>query len=122
MLTMPRFRLQGASVSREALWALGVRSIDNPTLVEALGTNTSLAAIDASTELVVDERGLSVRDSAAIEVVVRGDRHDVRLTRPFLVFVFDRSTDALLLIGRVVTPDFEGAPVEPDTRAVTTAP
>jgi hypothetical protein len=104
-LTVPRFRLRGESLNRTALEALDLPSTVDAELLDSLGTEAEIATAAADTEASVDEQGLSVQDSVALEIVIRSDRREVDLTRPFLVFVLERSSGALLLMGRVRRPE-----------------
>lgn len=103
-LRLPRFRLDGASMREAALEALGVRSLGHPHLAIDLGGPPAVSSIGAASSLVVNERGVSLRDSVRVEIVVRGIAREVHFDHPFLVFVVDREDDAILAMGRVVDP------------------
>jgi serpin B len=111
-IAMPSFQFELGLSLPQALAALG--------MVDAFGPKSDLSGIDGARDLFVqaiihkafikvDEDGT---EAAAATAVVVGDtaepiRDTVNVDRPFLFFLRDRGTGAILFVGRVTNPAAE---------------
>jgi serpin B len=109
-LTMPRFEFRWKASLPEPLAAMGMATAFTPR-ADLSGIDGSrnlfISAVIHEAFISVDEAGTEAaaatgvgigRTSAPIHVV------EVRLDRPFVFFIYDRQTGAVLFIGRVVNP------------------
>jgi serpin B len=108
-ISMPKFQLAGSLDLPAQLTALGMH--------DAFDANADFSGIDGARDLVVsavvhkafikvDEHGT---EAAAATAVVVGppsipQSHTVVIDRPFLFFLRDRGTGAILFVGRVTNP------------------
>jgi serpin B len=109
-LALPRFRYEAGLELRDALTALG--------LVDAFGGRADFSGIDGSQELFldqvyhrafidVDEAGSEAAAASAVVVARKGAlqaERELRVDRPFLFFIRDLETGAILFFGHVVNP------------------
>jgi len=108
-VSLPRFEYsQGASL-KDALSAMGMSTaFSGAADFSNLTTDTSLQITDVVHQafVQVDERGT---EAAAATAVVFGptaaaEPFELRADRPFVFFIRDRETGAILFTGRVVDP------------------
>lgn len=111
-LRLPKFKIEGKSVSlRSALAAQGMKQAFDPGAADFSGMTTaeriSISDVIHQAFVSVDEKGteaaaatavVAVGTSAAPEIVV-----DLTLDRPFIFFVRDNATGAILFLGRLQT-------------------
>lgn len=115
-LVMPPFELKGDTVDfKQPLMRLGVkRAFDEPkgsadfSMIDAT-RKTSMESVYQKSYLKIDELGCDVKqavDAVLLERVIEQPTRgfEVRVDRPFMVFVQDTRTGMVLLMGRVMDP------------------
>ena len=109
-LALPRFRYEAGFELRDALTDLG--------MVDAFGDQADFSGIDGSHELFieqvyhqafveVDEAGTEAAAASAVAMARKGAlqaEKEMRVERPFLFFIRDIETNAILFLGHVVNP------------------
>lgn len=113
-LTMPKLKIEGETISlKEQLSALGLASIFGGGDFTGMSAATSLTIDDVFHQAFVkiDEKGTEA--AAATAIVGRefasapsGEPKKVVVDKPYLFFVRDVPTGAILFTGRVVAPSF----------------
>lgn len=114
-LTMPRWRLEWSSSLVEGLKALGAHDAFDPARADLTGIGGAKGELYVSevlqkTFVAVDERGT---EAAAATSVIVGTTSvppspvEVRLDRPFLYFIRDVATGAVIFMGRVADPSVD---------------
>lgn len=112
-VSLPRFRIQSRHRLREALLALGFRTIFDPASADFRGiTTTEPLVVDNVVHecwIQVDERGAEA--AAATATTMRAGSaarpetvHTFRADRPFAFLLRDRRTGLVLFVGRVDDP------------------
>ncbi|HEY4239124.1 MAG TPA: serpin family protein [Kofleriaceae bacterium] len=108
-LSMPKFEFSSPFSLKDALQALGMTS--------AFGEDADFSGIDGARDIFIaavlhkgflhiDEKGTEA--AAATAVIGAGDaeeeQHTVVVNKPFLIFIHDRPTNAILFQGRMADP------------------
>ena len=107
---LPRFRIETSTDLKELLEALGMTSAfsNNADFSGMDGTrNLSISAVIHKAFIDVGENGTEAAAATAVVMVDGGMRMvdlDVRASRPFLYFLRDEPTGAILFMGRVLDP------------------
>jgi serpin B len=111
-LDLPKFKIEGASFSlRKALVGRGMTDAFDPAKADLSGMSTTeklwVSDVIHQAFVSVDEAGTEAAAATAV-VVVGGsapptDVVKLSIDRPFLFFVRDNATGAILFLGRVVT-------------------
>jgi serpin B len=111
-LSLPKFKIEGSSVSlKTALAARGMTDAFTPGVADFSGMTTaeslSISDVIHQAFVSVDEAGTEA--AAATAVIMTGSAAptkvvDVTFDRPFVFFVRDDATGAVLFLGRVTSP------------------
>ncbi|MBA2254372.1 MAG: serpin family protein [Chloroflexi bacterium] len=103
--SFPRFSMTVHSSLRKPLEALGMRTVFQPASADLgpMGCGKHVGVIEHEAFIEVDEKGTEA--AAATGAMIPGSHGPtVAFARPFLFFVRDRATDAVLFMGRVDDP------------------
>ena len=114
-LRMPKFRISSQLDMIAAYQALGVRLAFDPDRADFTGITQSvderdrihITQIKHSAVLEVDEEGTEAATASAVEFGLRSARPPGRrfdIDRPFLFYVLENSSSAVLFMGRVENP------------------
>ncbi|MBX3246751.1 MAG: serpin family protein [Myxococcales bacterium] len=105
-VTMPRFEMRSKLSLREMLSAMGMASAFELADFSNLTPETGLAITDVLHEgfVRVNEKGTEAAAATAVIVGRVSVPQEVAATRPFLFFIRDVETGAVLFVGRVVDP------------------
>ncbi len=110
-LQLPRFKIEGASFSlKKALAARGMTDAFDAKKADLLGMTTGerlhISDVIHQAFVSVDESGTEAAAATAVIAVggtaVEPDPIQLTMDRPFLFFVRDNATGAILFLGRVV--------------------
>ena len=112
-LTMPKLKIEGETISlQEQLSALGLASIFGGGDFSGMSTSTGLTIDDVFHQAFVkiDEKGTEAAAATAIvgreSAAAPGEPKKVVVDKPYLFFIRDVPTGAVLFTGRVVAPSF----------------
>jgi serpin B len=110
-LSLPKFEMRNQLSLVEALRALGIEAAFDPETADFAGISTEeqLYVTDVIHEafIAVDEAGTEAAAATAVIIGTTSMPIDVialDIDRPFLFFLQDRATGAILFLGRVVNP------------------
>ena len=109
---LPKLKIEGKTISlQEQLSALGLASIFGGGDFSGMSTSTPLTIDDVFHQAFVkiDEKGTEAAAATAIvgrESAAPSDPKKVVVDKPYLFFIRDVPTGAILFTGRVVTPSF----------------
>lgn len=108
-VAIPKFEFEASFTLSEALQALGMEtafvSADLSGMID--NGNLFIDEVYHKTFIAVDERGTEAAAATAIvvgETSVPTPEFDFRADRPFVFFIRDRETGAVLFLGRVTDP------------------
>jgi serpin B len=116
--TQIRLRMPQWKISRRENWNTVLKRIG---LGVAFSDKANFAGIDGAQDLAlgqvveqswisVDEMGTEASSASAATLIVKGIREEpteVSINRPFLFLIYDRASDQILFMGRVVDPTAE---------------
>ena len=112
IVTMPTFRIRFNADLREHIEEIGIKEVfrDLGPLIKIKKSHLTQVAQD--TEIQVDNNGIRANAETVVGAIYGGigsarDYFHMELNRPFLFFVRDRNTNALLFLGAVVDPSQE---------------
>lgn len=113
-LVMPKVRIEGATISlKDELQALGLTHVFGGGDFSGMSTSTPLTLDEVFHQafVKVNEKGTEAAAATAIvgreTSAVQDPPKDVRLNKPYLFFVRDVPTGAVLFTGRVVAPEYK---------------
>ncbi len=103
---LPRFEIRQRLDVRERLRKLGVRRVFEPSAeLDVIHPDVSVDAARTEAVARIDEQGLEAGTAAAAENTdVSAADVDFIVDRPFLFYVYDRSTGTQLVVARVSAP------------------
>jgi len=113
ILTLPKFTVEWSDVLNDTLAGLGMPDAFNSSVADFSGIDGrrvfSIGAVIHKAFVSVDEAGTEA--AAATAVIMVGSAqgyqptyYEVNVDRPFLFFIRDKETQAILFFGRVVYP------------------
>lgn len=113
ILTLPKFTVEWSDVLNDTLAGLGMPDAFNSSVADFSGIDGrrvfSIGAVIHKAFVSVDEAGTEA--AAATAVIMVGSApgyqptyYEVNVDRPFLFFIRDKETQAILFFGRVVHP------------------
>ncbi len=112
-LTMPRFKIESELGLAETLQALGMVDAFDPNLADLSGMDgtTDLFVQDVVHKAFVDVDETGTEAAAATAVIVAQESAplnplQVTVDRPFVFFIRDIQTGAVLFVGRIVDPTY----------------
>ena len=112
-LFLPRFSVDTRAALAELLAVAGISRAFDPATADFSGINKQeqlyIGSVIHQANIDVDEQGTEAAAATAIGMDTGGgpsalDQHTIRFDRPFLFFVRDVETGAILFMGRVVDP------------------
>jgi serpin B len=107
-VALPRFSMGQHVDLHPELRALGVEDAFVPGTADLSGMDGSrmlyVQAVHHEATLDVSEIGTVASGATAVVIGIRSGRPAIRLDRPFLVSIVDRTTGAILFLGRVADP------------------
>jgi serpin B len=111
-LSLPKFKIEGSSVSlKTALAARGMNDAFMPGVADFSGMTTaeklSISDVVHQAFVSVDEAGTEAAAATAVEMTGSAAPTkvvDLTFDRPFVFFVRDDATGAVLFLGRVMSP------------------
>ncbi|MBI5157635.1 MAG: serpin family protein [Acidimicrobiia bacterium] len=110
-LSLPKFEMRNQLSLVEALQALGISAAFDPGAADFSGMSTEeqlfISGVLHEAFIAVDEAGTEAAAATAVIIGTTSMPTDVvalDIDRPFLFFLQDRVTGALLFVGRVVDP------------------
>ena len=110
-LSLPKFEIRNQLSLVEALQALGISAAFDPGASDFTGISTGdqlyISGVIHEAFIAVDEAGTEAAAATAVIIGTTSMPTDIvalDIDRPFLFFLQDRATGALLFVGRVVDP------------------
>jgi serpin B len=110
-LSLPKFEMRNQLSLVEALQALGISAAFDPGTADFTGISTEdqlyVSEVIHEAFIAVDEAGTEAAAATAVIIGTTSMPTDIvalDIDRPFLFFLQDRATGALLFVGRVVDP------------------
>ncbi len=107
-LGLPRFTARSASGLKPVLAGLGMTSMFDDARADLSGISRSerlvVGAVQHEAVVTVDETGTEAAAATGVDVQAVSAPMPVMVDRPFLFVVRDRSTGAVLFLGRVTDP------------------
>ncbi len=110
-LQLPRFKFEASFGLIDALKALGMQAAFEPGKADLSGMdgtkNLYISAIEHKAYISVDEKGTEAAAATAVVVGLTSmpaQSVDLKIDRPFLFYILDKQSGALLFMGRVVNP------------------
>ena len=108
---LPKFEISSKHHLKEVLKTLGLKTAFEPQAdysalgVGPKGRNVELSRSDQATYFKVDEEGVKAGASSSLVPIVVSESQTILLDRPFIFALRDRSTNAMLFIGKVENPN-----------------
>lgn len=107
-LTLPRFTIEYSNSLKETLMKMGLeKSFSNADLSGMLDTKDPVYVKDVvhKAKIEIDEKGAKAAASTGVEIAMRSftESIELRVNRPFVFFILDKSTGGLLFEGTVTS-------------------
>jgi serpin B len=109
-LYLPKFELEFEASLKEVLKAMGMEIAFNEIEADFTGmsplTDLFISDVKHKTYVKVDEEGTEAAAVTSVEVGITSmpEGFQMRVDRPFIFVIFDKHTDALLFMGKIVEP------------------
>ncbi len=110
-LSLPKFEMRNQLSLVEALRSLGIEQAFDPNVADFTGISTEeqlyVSNVIHEAFIAVDEAGTEAAAATAVIIGTTSMATDIvalDIDRPFLFFLQDRTTGAILFLGRVVDP------------------
>lgn len=116
-LSMPKFEYESSYKMGEVLYDMGMTDAFNPDSADFSGIDGGngdlyISRVIHKAVISVDEKGTEASAATAVVITYKGasEPMEVRINRPFIYFIRDTQTGAILFIGRLLTPR-RGGPI-----------
>ncbi len=105
---LPRFEIRSRPEVKQALIDLGMVTAFDPDAADfsRMASGPPLAVDDVVHEayVLVNEEGTEAAAASGVEMTFRSAPLPIQVNRPFLFLIYDRLTESILFLGRVVDP------------------
>ncbi|WP_276499827.1 serpin family protein [Pontibacter litorisediminis] len=108
-LHMPKFKLEYEKELNELLEQLGMgiafsEDANLSRMVEGMG-NLAISEVKHKTFVEVNEEGTEAAAATSVGIVVTSLPPSIRINRPFVFLIRERSSNAILFIGKLMQPE-----------------
>lgn len=112
-LYLPKFQMEYEIVLNEALRDLGIKDAFLPgiadfSLLFESSDALAISKVNHKTFIEVDEEGTEAAAATSVEIVLTSlpsTSSPIRINRPFVFFIMEKSTENILFIGKILDPE-----------------
>lgn len=110
VLMLPKFKVEYEKNLNETLKAMGIKDAFIPGAADLTGINKNsdlyIDNVKHKTFVEIDEEGTEAAAVTSVEVGVTsiGENSIIKIDRPFIFFIYEKNTNTVLFIGKIVNP------------------